>query len=249
MPTATSTGGGHGAVGQRGEGGVQGGVRLGAERVVVDRQVAQPLEPVVGGAVERHHVDLGLEQRDERQEAIAVEAVLVEPVGRPVGGRDHGQAALEQALEQPAQDHGVGDVDDVELVEAEQAIALGDVGGQDLQRVLGRPGLAQLVQAALHLEHELVEVDAPMRHAPQAVGEQVHQHGLAAADAAMEVDAPRRRHRLPARGRSPGGRGGRRHWRAAPVPPRARGRAGRGARPRPPAAGSRRISPCAIRER
>ena len=68
--------------------------------------------------------------------------------------------------------------------------------GQGLQRILGRPASPQIVQAPLHLEHEFVEVDAPMRHARQGLGEQVHQHGLAAADAAMEVDAARRLRRL-----------------------------------------------------
>ncbi len=78
-----------------------------------------------------------------------LQAVLVEPVGRPVGRRDHDDPAFEQALEQPAQDHGVGDVDDVELVEAEQPAVPGDLDGQGLQGILGGPGLAQVVQAVL----------------------------------------------------------------------------------------------------
>ena len=139
---------------------------------------------------------LVLSSVDEGQEAVAVEAVLVEPVRRPVRGGDHHEAALEQAFEQPAQDHGVGDVDDVELVEAEQPVAPGDVGRQGLQGILGRTGLAQVVQAMLHLEHELVEVDAAVRHPGHGVGEQVHQHGLAAPDATMEVDALGRPHGL-----------------------------------------------------
>jgi hypothetical protein len=82
-------------------------------------QVAQPLDPVVDRSVQRQHVHPGLQQLDERKEALPVEALPVEPLGQPVRGRDHRDAGVEQAGEQPAEDHRIGDVDHVELVEAE----------------------------------------------------------------------------------------------------------------------------------
>ena len=77
-----------------------------------------------------------LEQRDERQEQRAVEPVLVELVGRDVRGRHHHDAELEQPREQPAEDHRVGDVGDVEFVEAEQPGLLGDRRGGEPDRIV-----------------------------------------------------------------------------------------------------------------
>ena len=77
-----------------------------------------------------------LQQRDERQEQRAIEPVFVQLAGRQVRGRDHHDAELEQPREQPAEDHGVGDVGDVEFVEAQQPGLLGDRGGGELDRIL-----------------------------------------------------------------------------------------------------------------
>ena len=45
---------------------------------------------------------------------------MIELPGRCVRGRHHHHIAVEQALKQPAQDHGVGYIGHVQLVEAEQ---------------------------------------------------------------------------------------------------------------------------------
>ena len=55
---------------------------------------------------------------------------------------------------------------------------------------------AQAVQATLHLEHELVEVDAPFPGDLDAVEEEIHQHGLPAPDGPMDVEALWRRRGL-----------------------------------------------------
>ncbi len=87
------------------------------------------LQPEVGARFELHDVDVLLQQRDERQEQRAVEPVGVKLGRRHIGGRDQHHAQFEQPREQPAEDHGVGDVGDVEFVEAEQPGLAGDLLG------------------------------------------------------------------------------------------------------------------------
>ena len=159
---------------------------------MVDRQVAQALQPVVDRPVERHDVDLRLEQLNERQEAVPVKPIFVQPLGRPVRGRDHHYAPNEQPFEQAPQDHRVGDVDDMELIEAENTLLRRDLRGQSLQGLLARAVPAQAMQAPLYLEHEGVEVHPSQCHAGGGLGEEVHKHRLASAYPAVEVDAARR---------------------------------------------------------
>ena len=129
------------------------------------------------------------DQGDEGQEQLPVQPVLVEILGHPVRGRDHHHATVEQHLEQPPDDHRVGDVGDLHLVEAEQPRAGGDGLGHGAHDVLVAAG-AGLVQTGLHLLHELVEMDAALLGKGSRLHHQVHQHRLAATDAAPQVDAP-----------------------------------------------------------
>ena len=122
---------GRAAVTEGVEGALQPRVGLRPQREVIDRQVAQPHQPVIDCPVQRHHIDLAEQELDERHEPIAIEAILVEAVGRPVRRRDHHHTLLEQGLEQAAQDHGIGDVDDMELVEAEQPVLPGEIDRQN----------------------------------------------------------------------------------------------------------------------
>jgi hypothetical protein len=132
-----------------------------------------------------------LQKRDEREEALAVQAVLVEIVGLAVGRRDHHHALGEKRLEEPAQDHGVGDVVDIELVEAEQGRLGRDPPGDRRDRIALLA--AALVDTLVHLQHEGVEMDAALQLDRRGLEEHVHDHGLAAADAAVDVEAERRR--------------------------------------------------------
>ena len=102
-----------------------------------------------------------VEQRDGRQDAVAVQAVRVQVVGPEVGGGDEAHAVVEQRVQQPVQDHRVGDVGDVELVEADQPVALGHALAQFVQRV---HRALQVGQLAVHLAHELVEVQPRLAH-------------------------------------------------------------------------------------
>ena len=53
--------------------------------------------------------------------------------------------------------------------------------------------LAGLADALVHVGHELVEMAALLRREADAGEEQVHEHGLPAADVAVDVEAARRR--------------------------------------------------------
>ena len=96
--------------------------------------------------------------------------------------------SLQQPREQPRQDHRVGRVGHLHLVEAEQLRFCRDRFGNRLDRVafLGSPDLAQ---PAVGFEHELVEVHPALGVNVEMVEGQVHQHRLAATDAAPQIGA------------------------------------------------------------
>ena len=92
--------------------------------------------------------------------------------------------------EQPAQDHRVGDVGDVELIEAKQRCGPGDrsaTTGTTIAFVL----LSRSRDELVHLDHEFMEMDAALRLERYEVEEQVHQHRLAAADRPEQVKPAR----------------------------------------------------------
>ena len=134
------------------------------------------------------HLHPLLQERDERLEKRPVQPVLVKLVGRTVRGRDHRDAALEQPLEQAADDHRIGDVGDLHLVEGEKPELTRDLFRHRADGVVGAR-LAGAVQALLHLLHEGVEMHAPLAADVDGAMEQVHQHRLAAPDPAPEVEA------------------------------------------------------------
>ncbi len=175
-------------LGQVVEGGGHVGVRLGAQRRVVQLGVGERAAPVVGAGVHVDHLELRVEQLDGRQDALAVQAVRVQVVGLEVRRGDERDAVLEQRQQQPVQDHRVGDIGDVELVEADEPVAQRDAAAELLQRV----GHAlQVLQLAVHLAHELVEVQAHLALQGHGLEEAVHQEALAAPHPAVHVDAAR----------------------------------------------------------
>ncbi len=163
---------------------------LSAERRDVDRRAGELAEPVVGRRIEPHDIRVTLEQRHEGQEERPIEPVTIELVRRHVGGGDQHQPGLEQLLEQPRQDHRVGDILHLEFVEAEKLGFAHDRRGDGRDRIAAAGLLAVGVDALMHFAHEFVEVDAALRHGGGEGEELVHQHGLAAADLAVDVEPP-----------------------------------------------------------
>ena len=99
----------------------------------------------------------------------------------------------------------------LELVEAEQRRLGRDAVGERRDRVVGvRIGAPEGVETRMNVLHEAVEVDALLAAHVGGGEEQVHQHGLAAADLAHDVEAVRL---APASARgAAGGRTGRCRW-------------------------------------
>src|SRR5690606_5083682 len=89
-------------------------------------------------------------------------------------------------LEQPAEDHGIRDVRDEELIKADDLGAAGDAGSNDAQRIFLFLELAKL---GMHPLHEAMEMQAQLLLEGQGEEELVHQEGLAPAHAAPHVDA------------------------------------------------------------
>ena len=64
-----------------------------------------------------------------------------------------------------------------------------------------------VADAIMHAGHELMEMHAPLRSKARILVKQVHQHGLAATDGAVNVDAARRAGRAPEEARYEAGFG------------------------------------------
>ncbi len=183
--------------GQGQERGVERGVGFRADGRVIDRGASELLQPVVGARVELDDVEPLLDQRDEGQEQRPVEPVLVEIVGRDVRSRRHHDARGEQRREQSGQDHRVGDVAHRKLVEAQERSLARQFRRDRRDRIFARDfaalqRLAPLVQPCVHVGHEGVEVRPALEPRRGRVEEHVHQHGLAAADRAVDINPARR---------------------------------------------------------
>ena len=174
----------------------------------VDRHAAQLLQAVVLAGVEREYLRVVLEDADERLEQRPVEAVAVEVVGHHIGGRDEDDARGKQRRKQPRQDHGVGDVVDREFVEAQHPCLFGQRAGDRRDRIVlvhlaALQRLAVAIDAIMRVGHEVVEMHAPLAPHRHQLEEHVHQHGLAAPDAALDVEAAHRRMHVAALGEQP----------------------------------------------
>ena len=133
-----------------------------------------------------HDARPALEQVNGRHEALPLQAVAVQVVGRRVRGGDQRGAAREQSVEQPAEDHRIADIADEELVEAQYLRCGRDIRGDAAERVLD---VAQRLQARVHLVQHPVEVHTPLTVDVERLVEKVHQEGLAASDTAPDVQA------------------------------------------------------------
>ena len=153
---------------------------------MVDLDLLHDAPSVVRALPDGDHVKALLEQCDGRQDPAAVQAIRVQIVGFEIGRRDKTDPLLEQGAEQAVQDHGVGDVGHMELVEADQPVLARHLPGEHVQRV---DRALQQGQLAVHLPHELVEMQARLALHGDGPEEAVHQETLAAAHATVHVHA------------------------------------------------------------
>jgi hypothetical protein len=152
----------------------------------VGLQALQGLAAVVDAALDADDVEPFLEQFNGRQHALPVQAVRIETVGSVVAGHDEGHAVAEQPEQKSFQDHRVGDVGEVELVEADQPITPRHAPCHLVERILHA---AQVAQFAMDPAHELVEMQAALTAYRHGFEEAVHDETLSAPDAAMQPDA------------------------------------------------------------
>ena len=117
-----------------------------------------------------------------------MQAIRVQGIRRVVR-RDHeADVQREKAIEQAIQDHRVGNVRHVELVEADESMPARDALRDVVER-LGRP--LELVQFRMDAAHELVKMDPRLADHGHGGEERIHQEALAATDIAPQVDAAR----------------------------------------------------------
>ena len=165
-----------------------------AQGVVIDAHVLEARHAVVAGAVQLQNVQPVFQESDEGQELVALQATLIEVVRRPVRGRHHDDAMLEEGGEEPPQDHRIGDIGDVEFVKADKRAFAGDLFREcgDKVDLLGFL-LPPVMQLLMHFQHEGVEMHAALLLHLNMGEEQIHQHRLAATDPAIEIETLRRR--------------------------------------------------------
>src|SRR5713101_4064636 len=105
-----------------------------------------------------------------------------------VRGHAADDSEIHHPAEQPAHDHGIGDVVHVHLVEADEAVALGDALGERTQGIFAA---LQLLELPVDVAHEVVEMHAALPDQGQAPVEAVHQEALSPAHPAPQVHAAR----------------------------------------------------------
>ena len=157
---------------------------------VVDLDLLHLQPPVVGAVVHGDHVEPALDQLDRRQESLALQPAGIELVRVIVGRHDELHAAVHHLLEEAAENHRVGDVRNMEFIEADQSIP-----PCRARRCLGNRVLRpfQGVEFAMDLAHEMVEMHPALPDQWHTQVERVHQEALAASDRAPEVHALRQR--------------------------------------------------------
>ncbi len=139
------------------------------------------------------HIQPFLDQLDRRQQALPLQAVRIQVVRVVVRRHHEHHAALEERSQKPAEDHRVGDVRYVKLVEADQAMTSRDLRadrGERIDRVRQR---SQLVVNAFH---ERVKMNAGLAAQGHGRVKGVHQEALPASDTSPDVYAARRDGRI-----------------------------------------------------
>ena len=144
------------------------------------------LAAVVVGPADFHHLHARIDQVDHRFEACVVQRIGQQAFGWIIGGDQQQDAALEQCLEQPGDEHRIADVVHMELVETQHlAIAEQFIEG-DRQGV----GLIAVLEHALvQLGEKLMEVQALFSREGNGPEKPVEQPAFAAPHGTMQVKA------------------------------------------------------------
>ena len=105
-----------------------------------------------------------------------------------VGRGDHDDTLVKQPLEQSADDHGIGNVGDLHLVQAQQRRVPCN-GIRDHRDRVRHARLAGDVDRRMDLLHQRVEMDSAARRDRRMLDEQIHQHRFPPSHPTIEVEA------------------------------------------------------------
>ena len=100
---------------------------------------------------------------------------------------------IEQPIEKTAENHGIRDVLNMEFVEAKKGRLLDEPIGELRDGVVGAIGscpIPRFLQPAMHFLHEGVEMHAAFARHWRGVEKEIHHHGFAAPDGAMNIEPP-----------------------------------------------------------
>ena len=157
---------------------------------MVERGLTQRPQAIVRGALQFEHLRVGLQQRNGREEATALKPILIQARGGHVGGGHQGHAAGKERVEELTKNHGIGDVGDKKLVEANHARALSPLlrdMGQGVRLACVRP------KRLVNPTHEPIEVHALADPFGQGLKKQIHEEGLTSTNPPPKVEPPQRR--------------------------------------------------------
>mmetsp|Transcript_2497 Transcript_2497/g.6528 ORF Transcript_2497/g.6528 Transcript_2497/m.6528 type:complete len:327 (-) Transcript_2497:133-1113(-) len=174
---------------------------------------------IVVRSVHRDHVARASQRVDKGEEQRSIQPPLVQSFGGTIRRGHHHDSGVEQHLEQPLDDHGVGNVRDLKFVEAQEARLPRQVQRYGGDGIVPRPSLLEFVYPAVHVEHEFVKVRppslAPRRGSSLSAGvvKHVHEVGFSHPHGSVNVETPGwgrldRRDERPSEGVSGDGRRG-----------------------------------------
>ncbi|RUS23253.1 hypothetical protein BC937DRAFT_89723 [Endogone sp. FLAS-F59071] len=119
----------------------------------------------------------------------ALDTILIEIVWVAVGGCNDDNAVVEEGGKETTEDHGIGDVGNLEFIKAKNVSIASEICGNGRNRVVVvRGSRLEAMDARVYIQHEGVEVDAALACDGETVIEEVHNHRLARADVTVDVE-------------------------------------------------------------
>ena len=143
-------------------------------------------QAIIDARIDLQHIEPGFQETDGRQEVFPLQAIRIQLIRRIVRRHDEDDTADKQGIEQPAEDHRVGDIRDMEFVETDQAAFGGKAVGYLGQRVAFAD---MLLQFGMNSLHERMKVNAPLAVIGHRIVEAIHQEAFAPPDPAPEINA------------------------------------------------------------
>ena len=116
-----------------------------------------------------------------------MQATRVKIIRFEIRGGDKTHAVFKQSRQEAVQDHGVGNVRDVELIKTNEFITLSHALSQCIERV---DGTLQISQLAVHFAHELMKMQPCLSLQRHCVEKAIHQKAFTPPNPAVHVDTP-----------------------------------------------------------